>query len=278
MLIAGVDAGMRFAKICLVEDRIIIASRCFEMDGNFRQRYNRALKDIIFSVRESGASSFKIKKVIATGYGASMVPHVFRRFDESSCLAAVSWNTPVRARTVIDAGGLFIKIHNLNDEGFVEREAVNDKCAAGSGRLLEIVSDALKIPLDTIASMDLSDADPYPITNSCAVFAESELISRVGNGIPAKDILAGVIRSLASKTASLLENSRGKDPVAITGGLSCVAAYVDMLIKISGREIAILSPGPRLAPAYGAVLSWMGVKKGISCGIKLRPPVPGRVR
>lgn len=264
MLTMGVDVGMRFAKLCLVEDGRILASRCFEMDGNVKYSYRESLRDSTASVRESGISDGNIKRIIATGYGAPLVPKAHCLMSESKCIAAVAANTNFQVRTVIDAGGLFIKIHTIDEKGMEIRTITNEKCAAGSGKFLEVAADVMNLPMDEVAVMDLSQAEPFHITSSCAVFAESEVISQIGNGKAHHDVLAGVIRSLASKTASLLENSRGSDPVFITGGLSAVEPFVEMLKKISGRDIKLLPAGPRLASAFGAALIGEKMKAGWS--------------
>lgn len=261
MVTAGVDVGMRFAKICIVEDEKIVGSGCFEMSGNFRQRYKEQLKDTLAIVRESGVSSGRIKRIISTGYGSAIVPGVYCSIKESSSVAAAVSRIPYQVRTVIDAGGLFVKIHRINERGYVSGTVTNDKCASGSGRLLEITADALKFPIECIASMNLLSAEPFQITSSCAVFAESEIISRIGSGTPANDILAGVIRSIAAKTAALLENSRGEDPVVITGGLASVRYFVESFKNISGREIEVIPSGPRMSLAYGAALMGSSIKR-----------------
>jgi len=262
MLSAGIDAGMRFAKMCILYDGEIVASRSFAMDGHFRRKYKEVLKGELVSLRESGVSRGKLRRITATGYGASLIPGVCFHVSEGSCIAAAAGRSTFPVRTVIDAGGIFIKIHRINERGYFSGTVKNDKCAAGSGRLLEITADALKLPLETLSSLDLSSAEPYQISSSCAVFAESELISQIGNGIASNDILAGVIRSLAAKTAALLENSRGKDPVAITGGLSSVNAFIEVLKEITGREIIILPGGPQMSSALGAALLGQDIKIG----------------
>ncbi len=262
MLTMGVDVGIRFAKLCLVEDGKILESRCFEMDGNVKYSYRESLKETTASLRKSGISDGNIKRIIATGYGASLVPKACCLINESKCIAAVAENIEFPVNTVIDAGGLFIKVHTIEDSGTGFRTVTNEKCAAGSGKFLEITADLLNLSMNEVAVMDLSKADPFHITSSCAVFAESEVISQVGNGKNHYDLLAGVIRSLASKTASLLENSRGRDPVYITGGLSEVGPFLMMLREISGREIEVFPEMSRMTSAFGAALIGQKIHKG----------------
>jgi len=251
---AGIDAGMRLVKLCLVGRTTIFASRCFEMDANFERRCSDALAACAHEAVSAGFSSGRIRSITATGYGASLVRRARAHAAEDACIAAAALGTSSPARSVIDAGGLFIKIHRIAENGRATETVTSEKCAAGSGRFLEIAAQALKMPFEALAGMDLADASPFHITGSCAVFAESELISRIGRGTPARDILAGVVRSLALKTVTLMDHAGAADPVAITGGLSSVTVYVDMVRKISGREITILQPGPVLTSAYGAAL------------------------
>ena len=254
MVSAGIDAGMRFVKICLIENGTILGSRRFEMDAAFRRRTREILDECAAEAVASGSCSGPLQSVVATGYGAPLLKRSYIRADEGMCIAAVLKGLPFPVKTVIDAGGLFIKIHKINENRQVSGTLTNDKCAAGSGRFLEIAADALKLRLEQVAALDLSRAEPLPITSSCAVFAESEVISMIGSGSEPQNILAGVVRSLAVKTSALMEQARAVDPVAITGGLSAVRSFVTMLKKVSGRDMVILPPGPDLAAAYGAAL------------------------
>jgi len=242
---------MRFVKICLLKDGEIKAFHTFEMNGNFQENYKAAWNKFI----KPAIGSAKIKSITATGYGASLVPNASRKITTDKCLAAAAAQSAISAKTIIDAGGLFIRIIKLNESGEPAGEFTNEKCAAGSGRFLEITAEAMNITIDSVSDAALKSVSPFQITSSCAVFAESEMISRIGSGTPSGDILAGVIKSIAAKTSALLENAVADDPVYITGGLADIPAFVESVKSISGRNITILPPGPRQASAFGAALT-----------------------
>lgn len=255
----GVDAGMRFVKICLLEDGEIRAFHTFEMNGNFRENYIAAWNNII----KPAMGSAKIKSITATGYGASLVPNASRKITTHKCLAAAAVHSARSAKTIIDAGGLFIRILKLNESGEPAGEFINEKCAAGSGRFLEITAEAMNISMDAVSKTALNSVSPFQITSSCAVFAESEVISRIGSGTPSEDILAGVIKSIAAKASAILENAGAEDPVYITGGLADIAAFIESVKNISGRNIEILPPDPRQASAFGAALTGRAAKSSL---------------
>jgi predicted CoA-substrate-specific enzyme activase len=177
---------------------------------------------------------------------------------EAACTARAAFFLDRNVRTVIDLGGLFITVSTLDENGFLETTHVNERCAAGSGKFLEMVAEAVEVPFAAISSIAAASSQPYSFSSSCAVFAESEIISQVNAGMKSSDVLAGVIKAIASKTASLIESAGANDNIVLIGGLSKVAAVREMLTGLTGRKMMTLPIDSQLIAAFGAALIAQG--------------------
>jgi predicted CoA-substrate-specific enzyme activase len=202
----------------------------------------------------------KIHKFIATGYGGHLVRKAAYTLKDSACIARGAWFQDRRIKTVIDAGGLFIKVITIDESGFLEQGYENEKCAAGSGRFLEMIAESIDIPFSEISQYASQSLNPYVSTSTCAVFAESDIITQINTGRHGGDIIAGVINSIAAKTASLVQGADARGPMTLTGGLAKVSHFRNELIRRLGHEIVDCSIDPRLLPAYGAAILAQGAE------------------
>ena len=159
-----------------------------------------------------------------------------------------------KIRTVIDIGGLFINIVTNDENGRLVDALSNDQCAAGSGKFLEMTSEATEIPLSAISSNFLTSRKPYTIKSSCAIFAESEMISRINEGHDGNDIMASVVYSIASRAVTLLEKINAPDDVTLIGGVSKIGGLELILQELSSRKISALPADPQIISALGAAL------------------------
>jgi predicted CoA-substrate-specific enzyme activase len=155
---------------------------------------------------------------------------------------------------VIDGGALFVRSSTLSPEGHVVDRAVTEKCAAGSGRFLEMVAGSLRVPLEEVSDVASTAATPYRMSNSCAVFAESEVISRVNQGVPGPELLAGILVAIAEKALTLASRSEATPPVVVVGGLGHIPAFMKALGEVLGHQVSVIPMDPQLAAAYGAAL------------------------
>ncbi len=261
MIAAGVDVGTRFLKVCIAGPGGLLGSSCRPMNGNFKALYRTVFAEAMAVAGSAGGKALKrreVKAIIATGYGAHLVTEASSALNEGVCIARAAHELDRRVRTVIDAGGLFIRITTVGPGGFAEHSSVNEKCAAGSGKFLEMISEAVEVPFEAISGCAESSDDPFPITAGCAVFAESDVISHINGGRSAHDILAGVINSIASKAVTLLESAGADDIIAVTGGLCRVPAFVASLRRMSGREIITLPMDPQVLAAFGGAMIAQG--------------------
>jgi len=256
MITAGFDIGTRAFKICLVEDTRLLASVCRLADRNLEHSIRHGYK---LMLAELGIRRLQVKKVIATGFGANLVDRAAYELSESACLARAAHQLHPGIKTVIDIGALFIRIVMIDENGFLEDSDVNEPCAAGSGKFLEMVADALAVPFEDISTVARRSIRPYTITSTCAVFAESEIISQINAGASSEDILAGALSALVSKIQALLGKTGNIDKrLILTGGVSKIPALREKLAAALKKDVILMTMDPQLIPAYGAALLAQG--------------------
>lgn len=257
MITAGFDVGTRFVKACIVQDTrplgFAIQEVARDIDHVLAKTYKEALTIAHVKKRH-------IKKTVATGYGSKLVKKAAFSMSGSYCVTRAAYTLDNRVRTVVDAGALFINIAGISRDGAFDGEITNDKCAAGSGKFLEMIAQALEIPFSSISEYASKATEPYVISSNCAVFAESEVISQVNAGRKNTDIAAGVVNSIASRAATLFERIQAKDSVALVGGLALVDAFVAMFEELTGQKTITLPMPPQVIAAYGAALMAQGGK------------------
>ena len=189
-----------------------------------------------------------------------MVKKAAYTLGEAACTARASFFLDCNVRTVIDMGGLFITVSTIDQNGFLETTNVNERCAAGSGKFLEMVAEAVGVPFTMISSLASQSTQPYSFSSNCAVFAESEIISQVNAGMKSSDVLAGVIRAVASKAASLIDGAGAEDSIALIGGLAKIPAVREMVSELTGRKMITLPIDGQSVAAFGAALLPQGKK------------------
>jgi (R)-2-hydroxyacyl-CoA dehydratese activating ATPase len=200
----------------------------------------------------AGVKKRKIERIAATGYGSDLVKKADAVMPEAICIARAIHTINPDIRIAVDVGGLFIDIIVISENGLIKESYVNDKCAAGSGKFLEMVSELVSVPIESIGGQ-VSD-NPYIINSQCAVFAESEIISQVNAGMDRNDIVSGVLKSIASRTASLLDKAGDSGAITLCGGVSRIGPFRAMLEGLIGRDILTCGIDPQIVPAYGAAL------------------------
>jgi predicted CoA-substrate-specific enzyme activase len=250
MIFAGIDAGSRTIKVVLLETPSMnvlasgIADQEVEQDKCAGQLYRRLLK-------QAGLKSKDVVRTVATGYGRNMVGFADTTVTEITCQAAGVRHLAPRVRTVIDIGGQDSKIIHLDGEGNVRDFSMNDRCAAGTGRFLEVTAARLGLNLKSLGTLASKSKKPAPISNMCVVFAETEIIGLLSAGTGPKDIAAGVQLSIAQRLVSMAGNLR--PPVVFTGGVALVPA-MDRALKNSFHLPITIAPHAQLTGALGAAL------------------------
>jgi predicted CoA-substrate-specific enzyme activase len=203
------------------------------------------------ALAQAGVSFEQIAGLVITGLGAQSSPFPGRQVSDISCHAKGCHCLFPSTQTIIDIGGQFTKAAKVTSEGRIADFLMSEKCATGSGRFLQVISRILNVPLDEIGPLSRQSEKPVEFSTNCAVFAESETISRIAEGAKPADILAGVHKAMAAKVAMLVKRLKMAPDVVLTGGGGEDEGLVDAIG--TALRLKILVPEkPRLTAAFGA--------------------------
>jgi predicted CoA-substrate-specific enzyme activase len=208
------------------------------------------------ALQTAGKSESAIGFVVGTGYGRAQVPFAHTNISELSCHGRGAHHILPSVRTVLDIGGQDTKVISIDRDGNLLDFAMNDKCAAGTGRFLEMMCRVLDIPLSQLGAMHFKEGEPCTIGNMCSVFAESEVINLVNEGVPLPRIVKGLHLSLAGRVASMVKRVGMEPEVAVTGGVAKNQGVIEALeVKLKAR-LTRLPEGidPQIIGALGAAL------------------------
>jgi predicted CoA-substrate-specific enzyme activase len=245
----GIDIGSTTCKAVVVDAQgEILASRVEPTDPRIEQQAGRVLA----LLREATSAPADLP-IGATGYGRKRVT-ASRKVTEITCHARGAWHATRTAGVLIDMGGQDTKVIHIGEGGGVRDFAMNDKCAAGTGRFLEVILGRLRVPYDEVEAEVSRASRPVSISSTCTVFAESEVVSLVAQGEPIEGILKGLHVSLASRVTSLAGRMIGGEPVFMSGGVALNAAMVKILSAAIGRPILVIRE-PQIVGAVGAALA-----------------------
>ncbi len=250
MIFAGIDIGSRAAKVIIMDDDKIISSAIIDTGPESVKTAYAAMET---ALKPIGLSLNDITYTIATGYGRILVPFAGENISEISCHArGINWYFP-SVRTVLDMGGQDCKAINCDGKGLVTNFVMNDKCAGGTGRFLEMIADVLGVPLKDSGDVALQSKNAITFNTICAVFAKSDAISYLRKGAAKSDILAGLHEAIAQRSLNLLKRISIEKDFAITGGISKNKGMVRKLAEKVGLE-PMLCEDPQLVGALGAAL------------------------
>ena len=251
MICAGIDAGSRAIKIVLMraEGREVLASGTADQGVRQDDLTRRLLGRLL---AEAGLCADDIGKTVATGCARATVGVADTTITEITCHARGVHHLLPDARTVIEIGGQDSKLLRLRPEGNVRDFSMNDRCAAGTGRFLELVAERLEIGLGELGELARRSRRPAPINSMCVVFAETEIIGLLASGCPPADIVAGVEAAISSRVAAMAGRNL-EPPVVLTGGVALIGGVDRALQEALGRPVTI-APDPQMTGALGAAL------------------------
>ncbi len=251
MICAGIDAGSRAVKGILldVHSLEIVASAVGDQ-GVHQQQTGDSIFTRMLSAH--GLTPKAICRTVATGNARNLVTVADTTITEITCHARGVYHHISAARTVVEIGGQDSKLLRLQADGAVRDFAMNDRCAAGTGRFLEMVADKLEVPLADLGALAARSTDPAAISSMCAVFAETEIIGLLASGAKPRDIVAGVFGAIAAR-ATAMAGPNIEPPVVFTGGVAMVAGMDRALADAIGHEVTVV-PDPQLTGALGAAL------------------------
>lgn len=204
-------------------------------------------------LRAAGMRQSDLDYTAVTGYGRTRFEGANTSVSEITCHALGAHFTYPEARTIIDIGGQDAKVIALDEIGRMQRFLMNDKCAAGTGRFLEVMARILELPIEKMGALAQSAASPCPISSTCTVFAESEVISRLAAGVETPDLVAGICACVAGRVSALAQRVGIVPQVAFSGGVSRntgVRAALEQVLKVP----LLVAPDAQLFGALGAAL------------------------
>lgn len=246
----GLDIGSISTEALLLSDERILSYSIITTGSNPRRASRECLKE---ALSKSGVSEDFILSVVATGYGRISVPFKTKEITEITCHARGCYFLFPRTRTVIDIGGQDSKVITLDERGRVTDFVMNDKCAAGTGRFLEVMAKALEVDLSEMGEKALKAKKGVSITSMCTVFAESEVISLIAEGQEVEKILRGLHDSIAQRIFRMARRLRVRGEITISGGVAKNEGIVVALKSLFGTEINVPSE-PQIVGALGAAL------------------------
>lgn len=248
----GCDAGSTYTKCVIIDENGKIASAVTK-----RSRINPVLSakdalDEAVSQVDGLNSAEELTYLIGTGYGRNKVPFADENISEISCHAMGVHVTDPSVKAIIDIGGQDVKGIAIDTDGTVLNFAMNDKCAAGTGRFFESMARAFEMSLDEFSNLSLTAKNVIQITAQCAVFAESEVISLVGEGKPMEEIAAGIQLSVAKRCFVMAKKAGAADSVTLTGGCAKNEGLKKAIEKVLKINVVDLPTDPQLMGALGA--------------------------
>jgi (R)-2-hydroxyacyl-CoA dehydratese activating ATPase len=245
---AGVDIGSTMTKVVIISDKIE-SSLIGPTGPEHRKLANKVMEEALVSVNMRFDD---LAYIVATGYGRINVPFADKQITEITCHAMGLQSLLPTVRTVIDVGGQDSKGIKIK-AGRVIDFVMNDKCAAGTGRFLEVIADALGVPLESLGERSLAAQKAITISNTCTVFAEHEIISQLANGASVNDLIAGIHEAVATRIYAMVKKLKVEQDVAVTGGGAKNIGLVKALEGKFGFPL-LVPPEPLITGALGAAL------------------------
>ena len=248
MVSIGIDIGSTATKAVVFDGRIL--GQAMEQTGwDPKDAGCRAFRH---ALHKSGITEDRVGSIVGTGYGRVSLPIFTRRVTEITCHARGAHHLDPATRTVIDIGGQDCKVISLDQDGSVADFIMNDKCAAGTGRFLQVMAGILDISLHELSALAV-DAEPAPLSSMCTVFAESEVIGLLARGTAKSSIAAGIIDTIAQRIQGLAGRVPFRDTVSFTGGIAQNGDICQIIAKRLGTRLHV-PVEPQFVGALGAAL------------------------
>ena len=246
----GIDVGSTASKCVIIKDGKDLVAKALVAVGTGTSGPARAIAEVL---ENAGMTREQMDYVLATGYGRNSLDGLAdQQMSELSCHAKGAAFLFPEVRTVIDIGGQDVKVIEI-DNGIMKNFVMNDKCAAGTGRFLDVMARVLEVNVEDLDELGDQSTREIGISSTCTVFAESEVISQLAVGTDKRDIIAGIHRSVAGRVSGLCNRVGVRDMVVMTGGVAQNHGIVKALENQIGHEIH-LSPLTQFNGALGAAL------------------------
>jgi predicted CoA-substrate-specific enzyme activase len=252
MAVAGIDVGSQSTKVVILEGDRILAAVTLKTGKSGESEAREAMEE---ALRRARLKLEDMKSVVSTGAGRMSVSFAGKRRSIESCLARGAHFLYPRAMTVLDAGADGTTAIRVSAQGMVEDSAINERCAASGGVFLDTMSRMLRIPLEELGAESLKATNTEPISSTCAVFAESEVVSLVHRDppVPIANILAGIHESVANRLFGLAQRVGMRSEVVMCGGVSKNIGIIRAMEAKLGKPV-LVPEDPQIVGALGAAL------------------------
>lgn len=247
---AGIDLGSTMTKVVIIDsDDRILAQVVKHTGAEHRRLANKVMEEVL----EQGGITFEdLAYVIATGYGRMTVPFADRQISELTCHARGVYPYFPNVSLAIDIGGQDAKGLKINNGKLIDF-VMSDKCAAGTGRFLEIIADTLGCKVEDLGGISLKSTTKVTISKTCTVFARQEVVTRLSEGASLEDIVAGIHDAIAGRVTSMVARLKSEGDVLFTGGVAKNIGVVKALERNLGCPV-LVPEEPLLSGAVGAAL------------------------
>ena len=248
----GCDVGSTYTKcVILDESGKMVSNVTIRSKINSEKSSSEALRLACEKVVGLGTPD-NLTYLIGTGYGRNKVPSADENISEISCHAMGVHVTDPKVKAIIDIGGQDVKGIAIDTDGTVKSFAMNDKCAAGTGRFFEAMANAFELSLEDFSKLSLTAKNVIPITAQCTVFAESEVITLVGESKPTDEIAAGIQMAVAKRCFVMAKKAGATDSITLTGGCAKNAGLKKAIEQVLKLKVIELKTDPQLMGALGA--------------------------
>ncbi|MHC1585562.1 MAG: acyl-CoA dehydratase activase [Candidatus Syntropharchaeia archaeon] len=250
MISAGIDVGSLCTKTVILEDEKILSYSILRSGAAYRGAAESSMNE---ALKNAGLKIEEVKRIISTGYGRRRVPFADREVTEITCHATGAKKLFPDVHTVIDIGGQDSKVIRVNDEGRAINFVMNDKCAAGTGRFLEVMALALEVDIEELGELSFQSKKDIEVSSICTVFAETEVISLLSQGEEKADIASAIHRSIARRIVGMVGQLGIEERIVMTGGVAKNPGTVHAIEELLGKKISVPEE-PQIVGAFGAAI------------------------
>jgi predicted CoA-substrate-specific enzyme activase len=254
MLYAGIDIGSLTAEAVIADTRGIVGSEIISVLPNPVDSARTVLDKVLSRI---GERREQIGYIVSTGYGREKIQAeglANENISEISCHGYGAYNHNRAVRTVIDIGGQDAKVIQINGEGKLVNFVMNDKCAAGTGQFLEVMSRALGVELDQLGEISLQSRKPIELSSRCTIYVETEVIHFLQRGLHKNDVAAGISAAMAKRVVALVRRVGTEPEIMVTGGVAKNTAVRRAMEKELQIRIVYPKIDPQIMGAYGAAV------------------------
>ncbi len=255
MIVAGMDIGSITAETVILQDNQMLSSSIVPTGANSRTAAERSLTA---ALKQASLRQEDLAAIVTTGYGRASFPSATKMITEITCHARGAFFVHPETRTVIDIGGQDSKVIRLDKQGRNVDFQMNDKCAAGTGRFLEVMAHALEVKLEDLGRLSRSAQRTIKISSMCTVFAESEVVSLIADNQPKEVIIRGLHDAIADRILGMVRRVGVEEKVTLTGGVAKNEGVVLALEERLGVKVFV-PPEPQIIGALGAALLARGL-------------------